>query len=163
MIAGTICVPWSQNGKRKMWIHDSTLLFLLWLRGVVLVDPDAVVHECTPSFDIKTVQNMQGRKWRIHDVTFCTSDMGVPVRRRRKYSLIINISKVTTVLSWTPSSFQELAGRKMMVDSSIYFRAPDTLVAAFSEEFASKRGKAVGLPLADMLAHSHASLGARSS
>ena len=66
--------------------------------------PDIIVHECVPAFDpdmLEIALNFQSDddcKYDVRSICFSTRDQGVPIDRRRRYSVctriaLINIKK----------------------------------------------------------------------
>ncbi len=62
--AGPPCTAWSRFGARGGWLDQTALPCLAWAFWIRFARPDAVVHECSPSFDIDAVRQIwSGRRW----------------------------------------------------------------------------------------------------
>ena len=87
-IAGTPCVAWSTMRRKAQtctgrWLHPTTLPTLVWLSWCKHCQPDILLHECTPLFDIKTVRDYILTGWSLHSFVFTPQALGLPAKRLR--------------------------------------------------------------------------------
>lgn len=147
-VAGTTCKAWSAFGSGEGWLHESTLPCLVWAYSTRFYEPDAVIHENGPRFDEDRLcrilggerrrhrkgphpRNMFGPRSGVasyvhHCEVFCPTNLGLPSRRKRKYTIFLNAQAAAL----TPNiSIRSLFGREQLIaNASIYLQAPSTQI-----------------------------------
>ena len=141
--AGSTCVAWSRAGKGAGHCHESSAVMLTWLAHRKYMQPDLVVHECSPAFPASIFDQLLNDstqtalkcpwardvadgcpdKWERQSLVISPRDLGVPASRERLYSVIV----------WQPflslpenlcSNFLDWHGRACIVDATVYFDVP---------------------------------------
>ena len=109
-VAGSTCVAFASPGKNAHWLHESALVFYCWLYSSRYFDPHAIIHECVGAFPAEifdgvlngdigkqlkcissapTLESDEGGLWEIVSFLFSPEDLGVPIARRRRYTLCL--------------------------------------------------------------------------
>lgn len=141
--AGSTCLAWTSFGKSAGWLHESTLPCLVWCYSTRYFEPDCIIHENGPHFDEKPLAHIlrgerrRGRRgphprnvlgiggrpvanYILHCEIFCPTDLGVPSRRQRKYSIFVNAS---TLRFATTTSMKALFGNsQLLANAAIYMQ-----------------------------------------
>ena len=68
---------------------------LAWMYERARLEEDVVIHECPSPFDDGLLENVLGVKHNIHSNISCSTDLGVPVLRRRKWTALVRKSGLT--------------------------------------------------------------------
>ena len=89
-IAGTTCVAWSSMGAGWGWLDKSALPCMVWTFWVLAVEPDVVLHECTPRFQHQQLADILGGKFWCESVVTSPEDWGVPSKRPRRYTMLLH-------------------------------------------------------------------------
>ena len=88
-VAGTVCTPWSRIGKRDKWSSLTCISFACWAWLTVNLKPHFIVHECTPDFDEGLLRGIFEPLFLVFSYVFCSTQLGWPCKRQRRYSLLI--------------------------------------------------------------------------
>ena len=73
---------------------------LLWAHEQLLQKPTFIVHECVKEFDIAELALIFGGLYLIRSFVFGPDDVGLPVRRPRRYTiLVLNLVSAITGLT----------------------------------------------------------------
>ena len=96
--AGTVCKPFSSMSLDSAdWCDPSTLCTLAWAITTRAMRPDRIIHECVTRFKEEVfakifkeevphkVKHGAFQSYDMKVSVFCPSDLGMPVRRPRKY------------------------------------------------------------------------------
>jgi len=89
-IAGTTCTAWSSMGAGWGWLDKSALPCMVWMFWVLAVEPDIVLHECTPRFQHQQLADILDGKFWCESVVMSPEDWGVPAKRPRRYTMLLN-------------------------------------------------------------------------
>ena len=84
-------------GNEWGFLDQSTVSWLSWLWKIAVFEPDLAVHESVPEIRPEWLQNgldALGCNYQGHTVVFTPADIGIPMQRRRRYSIAVNVSKV---------------------------------------------------------------------
>ena len=138
--SGNVCVPWSSLGSRMGWLHEATLVFLVWLKDIIEALPDVVAQECVCNFDSELMNELIQDKYLQQSCTTCPSMFGLPVHRRRKYSICIRKDLLVFDVPWPPGFLTSFFRREVLTSAKIYFRAPQSIVEKHLCALADKRG-----------------------
>ena len=115
-VTGSPCIDWSRRGKRQRGDGDTMLPFAIWISEFIASEVPILVHECTPDFPdeylLAPMHHYAARSWKIEVFRFCPTDLGIPCRRSRRYSVLWDASRVTFT-----GTFREFV--------SLFFRAPN--------------------------------------
>jgi hypothetical protein len=129
MVVGSTCVSWSVVGKRKRAGDKTMRPFLIFLFLVRKVCPDILLHECTAHFDCKLLVEYLGHLYRMVWSTVIAPELfGVPVKRDRRYSLLINISTVAVSGSISVDDMEAALAASRELDGNVFFAAGDSLL-----------------------------------
>ncbi len=60
-VAGSTCVAFSSFGQRNKWLHESTLVVLVWAAAMRCMQPDIIIHECVATFDPAVLDRLLNR------------------------------------------------------------------------------------------------------
>ena len=147
--AGTTCVGFSPLGSNWRWLDDSCVAFLCWIALMWVGVPDIIVHECVPAFDpdiLEMALNFQSDddcKYDVRSICFSTRDQGVPIDRRRRYSVCTRIALIH-INKYNLSYFSLVSFRRLEINGSIFFQA----AADRLEQVKGETARARGLPAA---------------
>ena len=124
-IAGTLCTPWSSIGSRKKWMHHTCISFAVWVHLMLVRLPDIVIHECTPGFDVSVLVAFFGAYYCIQSVVFCPLQLGVPARRKRRFTVMISRRKFRASPQFLPDGFANLFFRRRLLHGQVFFCLSD--------------------------------------
>ena len=143
--AGTTCVGFSPLGTNWRWLDDSCVAFLSWIALMWVSIPDIIIHECVPSFDADLLEfafnflSEEDCRYVVRSVCFSTRDQGVPIDRRRRYSLCNRIVRIN-ISKYNLSYFSLVTFRRLEINGSIFFQATAGRLEQVKEEIAHARG-----------------------
>ena len=140
--SGTPCVAWSLMGTRSGWLHEAAVTVLIWSRLMQCLQPHLILYECTPGFRFKDWEKLLGPAYRGHTALLCTSDLGLPSKRLRRYSLFSLRATTDVHESWCRDSLSLFSSR-VDVGLSFYMKAIDQEVRCHHEKLAVMRSLAV--------------------
>eukprot|EP00971_Amphidinium_carterae_P120048 2377931-Amphidinium_carterae.1 len=141
-ISGSTCVSWSRVGKQAGWLHSSAKVFMTWLFQRRFLQPEVIVHECTPTFPhaiFTRVLNLELESqmkciwardtsepevgWDVQSMVISPKDIGCPASRERRsareYSLI-TFKGLVGVSARAFENFHELFGAPCSCSANIY-------------------------------------------
>ena len=149
-ISGTTCVSWSRVGKKAGLLHKSGLVMFAWLFHRRFLQPDCLLHECTPTFPATLFHRILNSElasqvkcvharyidrplhdgWQVESVVVSPKDLGLPTSRERLYTMVL----------WQPfvqkrsnlGEFLKRHERECRADLSIYLDSPLQRLAADS-------------------------------
>ena len=98
-IAGPPCTDFSMMGSRKCTAGSTMILFLAWVRMLLVVLPPVVVFENVKLFPMDLLHTLLGVAYRIDEVITDPCKLGWPIRRVRRYAVLIARSHNC---SWRP-------------------------------------------------------------
>ena len=137
-IAGTTCVPFSSMSRGVWrWLDVSATPCLAWLFYIATTRPRMVVHECVPGFDVPVVEDFLEALYEIQSLVFCTSDLGMPNTRRRRYTLML-LKPLRFNLPFDVHHFGRIAFRRRVADARIFFDADNFEQKKIYAEMAAK-------------------------
>lgn len=162
--AGSTCTSWSvANQQAGGWMSESTLPFLVWLYSTRYMEPQMGLHECVKGFPESALKRVLGcpaekclkapealplgdidpadeaSGYEVMSHVFSPCDLGIPVRRTRKYSSF-HLRRFISGGTLEEVGFADMLFTNMRVAGSIYLVAPDK---AQKVEFAEVRSKYV--------------------
>ena len=123
-LSGSTCVPWSSMGTKLGWLHSCTIVFLVWLADLVRASPDIIVDECTRNFDQAAMERLLADTYTAQSLTFSPTNMGLPTRRMRKYTIFVRKDNLKFTIDWSADSMQNMAWRELSLTGKLFFRAP---------------------------------------
>ena len=124
-IAGTTCVAFSMRGKQGQWMHESAIPCIIWMWQLRQRRPHIVVHECTPQFTESVFSTYLEDIYVAETNTFCPSDLGMPSRRKRKYS-ILRLKKAIEgekAFGGKACDFESMTFRAVQLPGAVYCQA----------------------------------------
>ena len=128
-IAGSPCVDWSRRGKRSKAFGATAIPYCIWLAQLIAAQVYIFVHECTPDFPdwmlLDLLERYSSRAWRPCVIRMCPSNLGVPVRRKRRYTIAWRCDKVTFNGSF--GDFVNLFFRQCQLRGDVFFREGPSL------------------------------------
>ena len=105
------------------WLTEHTIPFLIVVGYIRNTLPSAFIQECTWLFDHDVFSSLLPM-YVIKSVVFCSRDVGVPVRRLRRYCIGVRKDKVVVVVPFTLTTMQHIFWRRFITTAEIYFQAP---------------------------------------
>jgi hypothetical protein len=96
-VAGVICTPWSMQGIQMGWLDEHSLPTIVYCHMLSKCKVDCALIECVPRLDTTRVLGLLGPGFEMEPVTFCTTELGLPVHRRRVYIKVMNMKSCTKV------------------------------------------------------------------
>ena len=145
LIVGNTCTPWSQMGKRLGWLHECTAVYLCFLQDALRAAPEFIISECTPSFDHELMEELTGGMYVTQSMVFSPVDLGLPARRRRRYTISIRKDMFVFNIPWNIIDMS-FAWRRLVVTGRMFFRAPKSLVDKALDAMAQQAGLPSKLP-----------------
>ena len=137
-VAGSTCVAFSSMGARWGWLHESSITFLAWGRRVRAMRPHCVVHECVPKFPedmLATVLNCEGQQYAVSSFVFSPVQQGVPINRKRRYSVAILLPQLRLVREiFGPDDFADLTFCSCALAADCFLRASEEEIARIKQE-----------------------------
>ena len=89
--AGTTCTDFSTANQKALGVFgDHMLPLAVWCQCARNAAPDLIIHECTPRFPVWVLMLWFGDQFNVLSRTWCPTDSGIPARRKRLYTLIVN-------------------------------------------------------------------------
>ena len=137
--AGTTCTSWSTMGKKNKWLANSAIVFLLWAHEQLAHRPTFIIHECVAEFDISQLIMVFGALYLLRSFVFCPTDVGLPARRPRRWSLLILKSHVQPLQSFDAVGFGQLFFRDLGLTGHDMFVAPKEAVMAHTSKLALQK------------------------
>ena len=134
-VAGSVCKPWSAMGSRTGWASEYTLPFAVWIYQCAAVQPDLLVHECTENFEHMVLKEIMGKDYDMTSFVFCPTHIGIPSRRKRRYTILLHRRMVMQSMC----SFDRLFFRPCNLPGTIYCSAPQDVIEACTEKLAAKQ------------------------
>ena len=104
-IAGTTCTSWSAMGKKGKWLATSALPFIVWAYETLAVQPDIIIHECTPRFDFGVMVGIFGLLYIVQSFTFTPVELGWPANRPRRWTICFHRRRRSPIVPLTRPSF----------------------------------------------------------
>ena len=142
-ISGSTCVAWSAMSNKSLgWLDSSSIACLTWAVMMRGIQPHIIIHECVARFDYTELANILGPSYSVESVVFNPTNMGLPVLRRRRYTicrLVDGPSAIEPVRRFTNQHFKEVAFRNMMVDARVFFQAAAEEQCRVMQHLASRR------------------------
>ena len=108
---GNSCLNWSQMGKQEQWVGRDALAFFVWMECVRREQPDIVIQECTPRFDLVMIREALGQEFDIQARHVCPSMLGLGVQRPRLWSIITYKPAVQWVERFDGPAFSKIFHR----------------------------------------------------
>ena len=143
--AGSTCVDCSQMGSRNMLMGKSSIPFVIWAQERKTHQEDIIFHECVPGHTSEDLlQCFLGTSHHIINTTFCPSDLGWPMTRKRSYTICVSkamVSDFTWMLPPVTLAGYGL-GRMLKDNGEHYFCCTgEILREAFDKEAQKMRSK----------------------
>ena len=114
-ISGILCYDWSTIGSGKgLMGFASTVLLLLWVRERLASSESWAIAECVRAFNHTVLEQLLGHEFSITVIVVCSSDLGYPCTRARKYMVFLR----RRLLQWHSSIASDVLGAfKRMIHS----------------------------------------------
>ena len=135
-LAGTICVAFSSIGLGWAWLDPSAIACVAWATMMKAIEPDVIIHECVPAFDVETLHSMLGPKYAMQTLVFSPISLGVPSERPRRYTVFHHLTSTCSTVPFDTFHFSKYCYRRLVCDGNIYF------VTKESELSKAKKGSA---------------------
>ena len=132
--AGSTCTDHSPANQQFPGIFGETLFSLIaWCQSVACHKPDIFLHECTPGFPLWLLEQYLGGIYTLQSRIWCPTDLGIPARRKRRYTL--GFRKETMVeaapaFSFSSSGFERLVYRTIDADAISFWWSGQSLAMA---------------------------------
>ena len=139
VVAGTTCVAWSRMGVQDGWIHDSAVVFLVWLFDLLNAGPDIIIQECTVGFDRFTYINLIEDEYHAEVQILDPREFGIPVKRARQFVIARKKSSIERVAAFDRNLFKDLFFKRLASKANVFFRAPKHTVEKHFEQMAIDR------------------------
>lgn len=97
--AGTPCVDWSPFGAQSRSNGSTMTVFAAWAALRILLEEVIIVHENSSRFDVNVLEKVFGNNYIINSTIFCPTSLGWPVRRSRRWTVLIHRQFVLEVVS----------------------------------------------------------------
>ena len=137
---GNTCVAWSRMGAQEGWLHESSIVFLVWIYDIFKCGkPDIILQECTEGFDEQTLYDIIGSEYHTEKMCLCPRDLGAPVKRKRQFVLARKKDSINPIAAFSRPVFQDIFFKEVSCDARIFWRAPIHDVDAFFEKMAIDR------------------------
>ena len=136
--AGTTCTSWSSMGQKKHWMTKSAVVFLAWAYEMLAFRPAIIVHECTPEFDFQQLIIIFGSFYLIRSCIFSPTDLGLPMSRPRRYTIMMLRCTFQPLLSFDVDGFGSLFFRSLRLTGHVLWQAPQQMVNAHISKLAEK-------------------------
>jgi hypothetical protein len=152
-IAGTTCTSWSVMGrgsKSRRWMAQSALPFVVWAWETLAWEPDLIFHECTPDFDVATLQVIFAAIYVITTLVFSPVHLGWPASRSRRFTLLVHRERRALPLELSAAVFSSLFFPKCSINGSVFWCAAAEVVATNT----AAKAEALHLPTIDEHGHS---------
>lgn len=125
--AGTTCTDHTSTNQNHPGVFGRTIIpLLVWCQAVATKLPDVVLHECTPLFPVWILELFFEEHYRIHSRVWCPTDAGIPMRRKRVYTLCFRRGTMMPVApnyAYDCQGFEDMFFRDVAVDASVFFWA----------------------------------------
>ena len=139
-IAGNTCTPWSQAGLQLGWLDRQSVAALCWGFFLLKHKPDFIVNECTRRFDAQGFfARVLGAGHKVTSVVVSPSDMGIPSRRHRRYTIATKCSRIFPAFDFG-DIFPHVASRSIMMRPDVFFCAPEDAQQTCLAELLRRRG-----------------------
>ena len=137
-VAGSTCTSWTRMGGRSHWPVASAVPFAVWATETLFWEPDLVVHECTPDFDIQFMEELFIARYLVQSIVFSPIMLGIPTNRPRRYTLMIHRGRLLAAHAFTLPTFSSLFSRTLRTSGHIFWSAPDNVVEAMVQQMARR-------------------------
>ena len=149
-VAGQTCKDVSRRGSRQGFAGPHTKAYVIWLGMVRKQQPDLFIHEITTSSEAESrLRKDLGDLYDIHTNDGLSPDqIGVPVHRRRQFSIGILKGKWIYLGSW--DEFYSLMRSSCVLSGDVFFRpTADEHRIEIGKQLAKRHGWVVdeGLPV----------------
>lgn len=93
-VAGTPCVSFSPMGGNEKEGGTDIKHFSAWAAQRLKVQEPVIVHENSDRFTVATLEKVFGKRYAVQSIVLCPTELGWPVRRRRRWSVLIHRSRL---------------------------------------------------------------------
>ena len=126
--------------KQRRWAAlQTTAAFVTWRFDMLAAKPDAIVHECTEDFDITYLMAIFSNHYIVKSVVFTPRDLGYPVTRTRRYTLMISRERCQPRLQYDIASFGDLFFKIRVAHGDCFMQMPDPWVRQHLHYVAQKQ------------------------
>ena len=94
-VQGSPCTDFSARGNRLETAGPTICYWLAWTALMLLVRPVWMLCENVEQFPVQIVHDMFQHLYDVSSVVLCGTNFGKPVRRRRRYTLLVLRSRAT--------------------------------------------------------------------
>ena len=140
-ISGLICTPFSARGNMLLWLDPNALPSLVYVDTMVGgLEIDLGIMECTTRLDTEAIASRIPGHVKLQGLNWCTSQLGLPMRRPRMYSLLTNMHTMETRIDYNEQNFGKAMFREAICKAGIYFRANHADIMKEMNRLAANRG-----------------------
>ena len=150
-VAGYCCQAWSAMGSQQGWLSASSIPWMIWAHSTAAACPDLIVGECTTRFDVATLIEVIGENYVVQELTFTPVQLGYPISRPRQYVVAIRRVCQRSRFSPTLPALKSIFGRALAADARVFFRAPESRVAAAKADLAQRQHVSETLAWSELL------------
>ena len=130
-VAGNTCTPWSARGHGLGWLDPKSLPALAWGWSLKHHAPDVIINECVSSWPAEAFFKALFPEAIVGCSLFSPVDLGIPVHRPRKYTVVIPTSSSALsgqFASWDEKVLTGFACQKLQLGGSVFLSAPESEV-----------------------------------
>ena len=118
---GNCCQAWSSIGQQTRWLGDATIPLIIWIANIKSASgPDVLVQECTKRFDVTTFRKLLGSAFKVMERTLCPTELGLPVRRERKWTISVRRERRHVRFEFCDPLFDRVFYRTLESNGAIY-------------------------------------------
>ena len=124
-ISGTVCVGFSSMGSLWGWLDNASIPFVSWSWKMRTMRPAVIIHECVRGFDAETLSqalNAEDMLYVVETAVFDATDLGLPVRRPRRYSVCWRQDTSRSRL-YSEAELAKVAFKAIQDDASVFLVA----------------------------------------
>ena len=127
-------------GSKQKYADMTCLSFIAWAFAMLCQVPDFIIHESTPDFDVDMLFSLFSALYWIHSYVCGPNDLGLPCRRRRRYTLMVKKGKFMLMVDFDDIGFGHLFFHTVILQGDKYFCAPDELVKNYMVVIREEKG-----------------------
>ena len=120
-VVGNTCVAFSPSGNREGYLHESTVVLIVWAARTRVRRPELIITECHSSFATKVWEFWFGDLYEIHRVVCEPVTIGYPAYRPRVFHWLV---RRDWNFEGTSDDFLRRSRRSVEVDGDTIMIAP---------------------------------------
>lgn len=140
---GNTCISFSPQGSRGRWLHESAIPCAIWLVLFGCRKGDWLLQECSHLFNTEEALSAAfaaaGVDYTISALKISPTDVGVPMRRPRRFSWSVRSDKFEILWPITFENFHQICGAEPLGSGHDFFCADSDMVKDQFEQLAQKR------------------------